>query len=556
MKVSEMPYIRPNKEALIVELNNLNEQFNKAKSAEEQKTIIDAYTETLNHFSTMQNISYIRFTLNTNDEFYMQEKDYFDSITPELQLAAQACTDSLLSSKYIDELKKFYPPVVFQNLEIERKTINKEILPMLVEENNLVTKYDQLINNVIIEYKGEKYTPSTISKFFSNEDREVRKSATIAFGEEMMKISNELDESFDALVKVRTAIARKLGYENFIELGYYRMCRNCYDKNDVAKFRANVKKYIVPLVSEIKEKIKQKFGWDRINIYDDGRYTDREPKPIGTPTEIFEQGSKMYNELSPITGKLFDRMVADEAIDYMPKKGKWGGGYCTDIYDFKTPFILANFNESSHDIEVLTHEFGHALAFEKGFDLGFNQSSPTYESCEVHSMSMEFLTYPWMEKFFGDNVANFKFSHLSSALAFLSYGTIVDYFQQLVYENPDMTPAERNALWLKLDTEFLPHMTQEDLPFYKEGRRWQRQMHIYETPFYYIDYCFAQFTAFQILSLSQQDYKSAFDKYMKFLYAGGTKTYTELLEYAELKSPFNEQAFKEVCKVVENMLIK
>jgi Oligoendopeptidase F len=387
----------------------------------------------------MGSLSYIRFSLNTNDEFYTKEKEFFDKFGPELQLILQELELAVLNSPYIDELKKVYPPVVFKNLELSVKSMNEEMVPMLVEESNLVTKYSQLINNVEIDFMGEKYNPATISKFFSNNDREIRKSAMFAFGNAMNNIKTELDSYYDELVKIRTKMGQTLNMETYTQLGYYRMNRNCYDKEDVAKFRANVKKYIVPLVSEIKKGLKEEFKWDKLMVYDNSVITKDEPKPIGTPEEIFANGSKMYNEMDSYVGSVFDRMVKDEAFDYMPRKGKWGGGYCTELADYKTPFILANFNGSSHDVEVLTHEFGHALAAENAFSLGFMQRQPTMESCEVHSMSMEFLTYPWMKLFFGDNVDNFEFYHMVSSLCFLPYGTIVDYFQQQVYDNPNMT---------------------------------------------------------------------------------------------------------------------
>jgi len=554
MKISQIPYVRPDFDEITKKFEELYARFVAATSGAEQIAIIKEFDEISNKAETMGSLSYIRFSLDTNDEFYSKEKEWFDEVFPKFTLLAQKFNKAALESPYRSELEKEFPPVVFKNIEMSLKTINEAIVPMMVEEANLTTKYSQLINNVVIEYNGEKYNTATITKFFTNSDRNVRREATMAFSDAMMKVADDLDDIYDQLVKVRTKMARELGFENYSELGYLRMGRNCYGKEDIAAFRENVKKYIVPMVAEEKEKIRQKFGWDVLRSYDNGVYTENEPKPIGTPEEIFANGSKMYNEMSEETGKLFDRMCADEAFDTLARKGKWGGGYCTTLPDYKTPFILANFNGSSHDVEVLTHEFGHALAAENGFTLGFGQRQPTMESCEVHSMSMEFLTYPWMEAFFGERLADFKFSHIMGGMSFIPYGTIVDYFQQIVYDNPDMTPAERNAMYVKLEKEFLPHVDFDDVPFYKEGRRWQRQMHIYESPFYYIDYCLAQFTAFQFLALSMKDYKGAFEKYMKFLKAGGTKTFTELLEYADLKKPFDEKAFIEVCDTIKGML--
>ncbi len=549
-----MQYERPDFDKLIARSEEVLERFNQAKSAEIQMQCLEEIERLGEHPITMAGLAQIRFTLDSNDEFYAKEKDFVDEESPKLSLFYQKLAKSILESKHIEGLKTMLPKVVFDSLELQVKSVNEKILPLMVEESKLVTEYSKLINNVVIEYNGEKYNTSTINKFFTNSDREVRRSATMAFSDAMMEIAPELDDLYDKLVKVRTRMGRELGFENFSELGYMRMGRTCYGKEDIAKFRENVKKYIVPAVAEKKEEIRRKFGWDKVHAYDNGVYTEKEPKPEGTPEEIFENGSKMYHELSPATGYLFDRMRDDEAFDVMPKKGKWGGGYCTSIPEYKTPFILANFNGSSHDVEVLTHEFGHALAAEFGFRLGYGQQEATMETCEVHSMSMEFLTYPWMKSFFGERLADYKFTHIMGAFSFIPYGTIVDYFQQTVYDNPDMTPAERNAFWAKIEHEFLPHVEFDDIPFYKEGRRWQRQMHIYESPFYYIDYCLAQFTAFQILSLSLENWDEAYAKYMKFLRQAGSKSFTELLEFADLKTPFEEKPFIEVCDAVKKLV--
>lgn len=263
----------------------------------------------------------------------------------------------------------------------------------------------------------------------------------------------------------------------------------------------------------------------------------------------------MYNEMSQETGKLFDTMVESECFDVMSREGKWGGGYCEGLPALKLPFILSNWNGSADDIDVLTHEFGHALEFYKSFFIESDfLSNISMETAEVHSMSMEFLAYPWIDLFFGDKTPEYKFKHIGGAVSFLPYGTIVDYFQQTCYDNPDMTPAERNAFYNKIEHQFMPWTSSEGIPAIKDGRRWQRQAHIFESPFYYIDYCLAQFTALQFLALSQQDYKATFEKYIEFLNYGGTKTFVELLDACGLKSPFEEESFKLIVASVEKIL--
>lgn len=555
MKVSQMPYTRVDKEKFIGQIKELTKQFSEVQNVETQLEISKKFDDLMDENLTNFQLAYIRFTQNTKDEFYQKENDFWDETLPEVNFFVTEFKKGYVNSKFSDELRKHFPPVFFKNIELDMQSSDERIITLEVEVSKKVTEYTKINSNILVDFNGEKLPPSGMSKYATNPDRELRKGAFLALGAAYMEHAEDFDRIYDDMVKLRTQMGRTLGYEGFSPLGYANMKRNCYGKEDIAKFRENVKKYIVPLAGKIKDKVKKNLEIDQIMFYDERVFTVKEPKPIGTPEQIFDNGSKMYHEMSEVTGKLFDKMREIEAFDPLSREGKWGGGYCISIDKYRTPFILANFNGSLGDIDVLTHEFGHALAFDRAFELPFAQlREPSMETAEVHSMSMEFLAYPWLKMFFGERTEDYKFNHIGSALTFIPYGTIVDYFQQTCYDNPDMTPAERNAFWAKIEKEFLPHMSAEGMPFYGDGRRWQRQAHIFEVPFYYIDYCLAQFTALQFLALSDRDYKKAQEVYMAFLVQAGTKPFTELVASAGLKSPFEEESFKDIVAVVEKML--
>ncbi len=503
MKVSQIVYTRPDKQAVLDKLNELRQLFDNAKSVEEFLAIHEEYKAYSIALDTNMRIAFIRFTQDTRDEFYAAEKDYLDEIGPEISVANAEVARGYLTSPFRSELEKRFPRIMFVNLQMGVDAADPRIVEDRVEENKVTTAYTKLMSGITIDFDGEKLTMAGIGKYFTSPDRDLRKRAVYAWGQAIEDNKQQLDEIYDKLVKIRTRMGRKLGYEGFAPLGYLQMQRNCYNREDIAKFHA----------------------------------------------------SRMYNEMSEETGKLFDTMRQSECFDVMSREGKWGGGYCEGLPEYKLPFILANWNGSAGDVDVLTHEFGHALEFYKSFFIDSEfLSSISMETAEVHSMSMEFLAYPWIDLFFGDKTPEYKFYHIGGAVTFIPYGTIVDCFQQTCYDNPDMTPAERNAFYNKLEKEFLPHMTTEGIPALQDGRRWQRQAHIFESPFYYIDYCFAQFTALQFLALSQQDYKGAFDKYIKFLNYGGTKPFTELLGECDLLSPFEEDSFKLVVSACEKIL--
>ena len=555
VKISEIKYVRPNRDEVLAKLADFKRRFENAKSIEEFYKVHDEYKAYHEQLGTNIRIALIRFTQDTRNDYYAKEQDYLDEISPEISVANAEIAECYLNTPFRKELEKRFPKVMFTNLQMAVDANDARIVSDNVEQNKLITAYTKLMSGIVIDFNGEKLPMSGMSKYFTVADRDLRKRAYIAWGQAIEDNKEQLDEIYDKLVKVRTAMGRKLGYDNFSPLGYLRMQRNCYTKEDIAKFRANVLKYLVPLASKIRAKVGKELGITKQYLYDNNVFTKEEPKPIGTPEQLFANASKMYNQMSEETGKLFDTMVEGECFDVMSREGKWGGGYCEGLPAFKLPFILSNWNGSAGDIDVLTHEFGHALEFYKSFFIESEfLSSISMETAEVHSMSMEFLAYPWIHLFFGDKTEEYKFTHIGGAVTFIPYGTVVDYFQQTCYDNPDMTPAERNAFYNKIEKQFLPYMTTEGIPAFQDGRRWQRQAHIFENPFYYIDYCLAQFTALQFLALSQEDYEATFAKYIKFLDYGGTKTFTELLEECGLMSPFEEESFKLVVASCEKIL--
>jgi len=549
MKFSEMPYTRPNFEETNAKLHALLEKFTSVKSADEcfavYKEIEEYSTKTFTNFT----LAFIRNSLDTNDEFYAAEKDYANEVGPKLREVSQALSTALLQSPFRKEMEEKWGKLMFLNTEIALKTFTPEIIPDMQEENRLSTEYDKLIASAQIEFDGKTLTLAQMGPYGEDPDRAVRKAASEAVSAWFMSHSARLDELYDELVKIRTRIGKALGHDKFTQVGYYRMQRNCYDEKMVAKFREGVVKYIVPVAARLKAEQAARIGVDKLTNYDDNfKYPDGNAKPIGTPDEIFAHGKKMYHELSKETAEFFDFMLDGELFDVLTRPGKAAGGYCATISEFKSPFIFANFNGTSGDIDVLTHEAGHAFASYVARDI-YPSDLKNYssETAEVHSMAMEFFTWPWMEGFFGKNVQKYYYSHLADALTFIPYGTMVDEYQHHIYEKPEMTPAERNKLWLTLEAKYRPWLDLTQVQFQAEGRHWQRQGHIYEMPFYYIDYCLAQIIALSFWAENQQDTDSAWAKYRRLVGFAGTKTFVELVVDSGLPTPFEADNLKIVA---------
>ncbi|MBM7693143.1 M3 family oligoendopeptidase [Peribacillus deserti] len=556
MNFEQFEYKRPDIKEVKEKLTAAIDRFTNAASADEQNEIMQQINEIRGDVDTMVNICYIRHTVDTNDEFYKAEQDYLDEIAPELEEYVSQYYKALTGSQFRDQLEEKWGSQLFALADAQLKTFSPEIISLLQRENKLATEYKQLMASAKIMFEGEERTLIQLQPFAESQDRDMRKKANEARNSFMSENAEKLDEIFDNLVKVRTEIAHKLGYKNFVELGYYRMARTDYNAEMVAKFRQQVKDYIVPLAVKLRERQEKRIGVDKLKFYDESfKFQSGNANPKGSPDWIIENGRKMYSELSQETNEFFNMMIEDGLMDLVAKKGKAGGGYCTFIKNYNAPFIFSNFTGTSGDIDVLTHEAGHAFQVYMSRDFKIPEYTwPTYEACEIHSMSMEFLTWPWMELFFEEDTEKYKYTHLSEALLFLPYGVGVDEFQHFVYENPEATPEERKTAWRNLEKKYLPHRDYDGMEFLEKGGFWQRQGHIYSTPFYYIDYTLAQICAFQFWKRSRENQKTAWQDYLHLCRQGGSQSFLGLVEMANLQSPFENGTVESVAGVISAWL--
>ncbi|MDX8365748.1 M3 family oligoendopeptidase [Cytobacillus sp. IB215665] len=556
MKFETYTYERPNMKEIEAQFQMAINKFKNASNVDEQGIAMNDFNKIRNDVLSMFNICYIRHSIDTEDEFYKQEQDYLDEVQPLLQGFVSDYYKELVNSKFRVELEEKWGKQLFALADAELKTFSPEVVEDLQLENKLSTEYTKLIASAKIMFEGEERTLAQLGPFAESTDRDMRKKANEARFGFYKEHAEQLDELYDKLVKVRTDIAVKLGYKNFVELGYYRMTRTDYNADMVKNFRDQVKEYIVPLATKLRERQQERIGVDTLKYFDEGfQYKTGNATPKGSPEWIINNGKKMYEELSPETNEFFNFMIDNNLMDLVAKKGKASGGYCSYIPNYKAPFIFSNFNGTSGDIDVLTHEAGHAFQGYESRNFEMTEYNwPTYEACEIHSMSMEFFTWPWMELFFEEDTEKYKFSHLSEALLFLPYGVAVDEFQHFIYENPEATPKERKLAWRELEKKYLPHRDYDGNEYLEQGGFWQRQSHIYQTPFYYIDYTLAQICAFQFWKKSREDQQSAWNDYVHLCKQGGSQSFTNLVKVANLKSPFEEGCVQSVVGEIDAWL--
>ena len=551
MKFSEMTYARPDMTAAFREIESMTARLKAAQSAAEQLSIYKELEQLTSRLYTQASICGIRNTVDTRDPFYEEEQNYFDEQFPLLSEKLQEFNRALAESKFRPELEQELGALLFINIEMDLKSFSPEIIPLMQEESRLSMEYQKLYASAKIDFMGKTVTVAQLGPYKQDKDRAVRKAALEAEGGFFDAHRQELDEIYDKLVKNRTEQAKRLGFENYVPLGFLRMGRNCYSPADLDSFRDQVVRDLVPLTTKVKARQAKRLGISDFKFYDDAlKFKNGSAVPQGTPEEIMAAGKKMYHELSSETAEFIDLMFDNDLFDVLAKEGKAPGGYCTSLPDYGYPYIFSNFNGTSGDVDVLTHEAGHAFAdfiADRTIPIRANRN-PSMEGCETHSMSMEFLTAPWHHLFFGPMTDQYELSHAEDALTFIPYGCLVDHFQYEVYSHPEMTPEERNQTWLRLEKRYRPYIDFADLPFYGRGAGWQRQMHIYQSPFYYIDYCLAQVMSLQYFALSLEDRKTAWSKYMDFVRLGGTKTFVDLAHAVGLRSPIDEGCYKDVCE--------
>lgn len=559
MGFRDYQYERPDFEAIQAKWHEELDRFKAAGSLDEQIEAMEALIAIQKNFSSMLTLVSIRHSVDTTDEFYQKEQDFADETMPLAQALITEFYDALLESSYREGLEERYGAQVFRLADMQKRSFSNEIISDLQEENRLTSAYGKLIASAQIEFDGKTLTLAQIDPYTQDQDRAVRKAAVEAKFSFFEAHEEEFDRIYDELVKVRDKMAKTLGFQSFTELAYLRMSRSDYNATDVASYRKQVEEELVPLVVKLRDRQAERLGLDHINFYDEGfHFTSGNAKPQGDANWMIERTKEMYHALSPETGQFIDHMIQEDVMDLLAKPGKEGGGYCTYIAEHDTPFIFANFNGTSDDVDTLTHEAGHAFqAYETGKHVSLPEYLfPTMEAAEIHSMSMEFFTWPWMETFFGEQIDKYKFMHLSGALLFIPYGVTVDAFQHFVYEHPEATPKERKEKWRELEARYLPSRSYDGIDYLERGGLWMRQGHIFEAPFYYIDYTLAQVLAleFWVRDHVNGEHEAAWQDYLKLCKVGGSMSFLELCDYANLSNPFKAGTIARTVVAIEEWL--
>ena len=555
----EIPLKKPSFKTIEKKINEHIAKLESAKDANEALKVIRSLDRYMDKLSTQTTIISIRYSLNTTDKVISKAQDAVDEMMPYVSNLLNKWNKLIVKLPYRKDLEKKLTPYYFQIIENSLKAFDEKIIPELVEINKLSSTYDRIMGGAEIEFEGKTYNLSQMGKFTKSESREVRRNASLAVDKWFATHEKEIGEIYGKLVLLRDECAKKLGYKNFVELGYLSLGRVDYNAEMVKGYRAQIATEVVPVCQKLYKAQAKRIGipFNKMKTYDwNLSFLSGNPKLAGDTAYLVESATKMYDDMSKESGEFFRFMKSHKLLDLEARPGKQPGGYMTYLPVYHYPFIFSNFNGTEGDVNVLTHEVGHA--FQGYLSANIKPSdfrSPTLESCEIHSMSMEFFAWPYMNLFFGKDDEKYRYHHLSDAIEFLPYGITIDEFQHWVYEHPKANHEERCAAFKEIESRYEPHLKyDEEATCFSHGATWMRQSHIFGAPFYYIDYTLAQVCAFQFLVEMNKNQPKAWKKYLKLCKCGGKYPFVSLLEKNHLRNPFIDGNIHKVIKPVVKIL--
>jgi len=546
----------PTFEGVVAEYETIHRLLDTAEGADEWEAAWRHWDQLRRRLNTWRELTILHFHQDTQNQSYKVARDYCDQLTPKLIELEVAMKRRLLASSYRPELERVLGQQVFLLWEADVTAFDPVIEPDLVQESHLTAAYTQLLASAELNFAGTYLNLTGIQRYTQALERDIRYQAEQARWEFFSQNQAAFDGLYHDLVQVRHAMAIKLGYNNYIELGYLRRQRIDYTRSDVEGYREQVVQDVVPLAQQIVQRQAAQLKLDQLQFWDESVFDlQGNLAPLGNSGWIIERSQEMFYEMSVTLGDFFQMMVDARLLDLENRPNKAGGGFCKSFPTHGLPYVFTNFNGTKSDVQIFAHEIGHAFqVWQSRHTPVCDYLWPTLEAAEIHSLSLEFLIFPQMERFFGIQAERYRRHCLAEALLFLPYGAAVDHFQHLVYANPEATPSERNQMWQQMEARYLPWRCYGDLTHPAQGGLWQEKHHIYCFPFYYIDYTLAMCCALQFWAKAKNDYQGALAEYMTLCQRGGTVPFQQLTRSANLVSPFEPGALAGVVEQARQAL--
>ncbi|QTN00636.1 M3 family oligoendopeptidase [Sediminibacillus dalangtanensis] len=532
-------------------------QFEKASTPQQQ---CDWFIKLNDHrfvFETALNNARIKYFQDMENVSSRKEYTWFSHKEVCYEKLTASYYQSLIDATFRNYLEDRWGKQLFRLAELKQDIFSKKIEEDLQKEKQLIINYQSLIGKAGISFKNQSMNFSELAPFLNSPDRLTRKNAHHAKSQFFSEIENDLDEILNELVKTRNDMATKLGYHSFIELGYKRMNRTAHTPTDLATYRNQVRKNGVPFVEQLRQAQRNRIDVGKIKYYDEG-YLSPEPAPVpNESTEtILEKFHKMFSEISPETEAFFEEISFHHSYDIEGRPAKMSGNFASYLGQTKQPFLFLNLNGTANDIRVLAHETGHAFQFFMARHWNIPEYIIPYDSAELFSFGMELLVWPWMDRFFGKDTKRYQLEHLIGGFMYMPLASAVDEFEHYLYSNTSATIEDRKDKWRELEREYLPERDYDGNDFLEKGTSFYEIGHLFTTPFYFMDYDLAHFLAVQLWKRQQENSEVAWKDYLNMCRNGGKLPLKELINQANIKSPFDENSLQPLLNYVQHWIRK
>ncbi len=482
---------------------------------------------------------------NQNEDLQAHYSQFVNDIMPAASMYEDVWNKKVMDSPYVDELTETGFSIMFRGLKKAIEIFREENIPLFTELQNLQTQYGNLTGGLMVNIDGEEKTLQQASALLESTDRSLREKVYFLMTSQRLSLKKELNELFNELIQRRHQVAQQSGFANFRDYSFASLGRFDYSPADCFEFHDAVATTLAPILNDLASKRKAALGLDQLRPWD--KAVDphgRKPlKPFETGQELLEKTIQVFTNLDPFLGDCLKEMVTLDRFDLDSRKGKNPGGYNYPLEETGFPFIFMNAAGQVRDMVTLLHEGGHAVHSILTKDLPLNtfRNFPS-EVAELASMSMELITMDEWDSYFGnpEEAKRAKIKHLEDILETLPWVATIDAFQHWIYENPAHSLAEREAQWLEILNRFSDHITDwaglEEI----KGHIWQKQLHLFEVPFYYIEYAIAQLGALAVWRNYCENPTQALQQYLDALSLGYTVPIREIYAKAGIEFNFSQ----------------
>ncbi|HDR7795358.1 TPA: M3 family oligoendopeptidase [Bacillus luti] len=503
---------------------------------------------------------YIAFQCNTNDE---EIKDTFEHdqqfVKPLLKRYQNLLDNKYLESPFRMELDSNVYGLLDTKIKNAQKLFCEDNIELEIKEDKLVTEYFEITGGLSAIWDGEEKTITELQSYLQDSNREIRKKAKTIISEQFLSVEKELQNILNQLIEIRHQKAKNIQLENYRDYMFKKYERFDYSAKDCYELAESIRKYVVPLKDKILLEKKDKLQVDTLRPWDVSAVTPDQKvlKPITNENDLIEKSTHIFNKLDVEFSALLNRMYKHNCLDLTSRKGKAAGGFCEYLPASQLSYIFMNLNYTQDDIITFIHETGHSIHNELIKSLKLRQyiEIPA-ETAELASMTMELFSLNYWDTFYTDkkDLKQAKINFFKDVISYLPIMLIVDQFQHWLYENPSHTSEERNEKYLQLQKHYQSSVIHIDGYENWIATSWLPVLHIFEVPFYYIEYAIAQLGALQMYKQYKEEPKQALENYKKALSLGSSQSIKEVYDAAGIRFDFSGETIKELMLFVEKEL--